>query len=102
MRLTSSSFSHFDTTTVATPLPMKLVSARASLMKRSMPRISAMPATGIVGTTASVAASVMKPAPVMPDAPFEVSIATSRMVSSWVSVRSVLVACATNRAAIVM
>ena len=31
---------------------------------------------GIDGTTVSVAASVMKPAPVTPDAPFEVSIAT--------------------------
>jgi hypothetical protein len=81
---------------------MKLVSARHSLMKRSMPRISAMPATGMVGTTASVAASVMKPAPVMPLAPFEVSIATPRMVSSCISVSSVLVAWATNRAAMVI
>jgi len=30
---------------------MKLVSERASDMKRSMPRISARPATGIEGTT---------------------------------------------------
>ncbi|OEZ93055.1 hypothetical protein JAB8_01670 [Janthinobacterium sp. HH106] len=61
-----------------------------------------MPATGIVGTTARVAARVMKPAPVMPDAPFDVSIATPRMVSSCQIVSSVLVACATNRAAMVM
>ena len=33
------------------------------------------------GITASVAASVMKPAPVTPEAPFEVSIATPRMVA---------------------
>jgi hypothetical protein len=30
-------------------------------------------ATGMDGTTASVAANVMKPAPVTPDAPFDVS-----------------------------
>ena len=52
---------------------MKFVSARASDMKRSMPRTSARPATGTDGTTASVAASVMKPAPVTPDAPLPVS-----------------------------
>ena len=40
------------TTRVATPLPMKLVSARHSLMNRSTPRMSAMPATGTAGTTA--------------------------------------------------
>src|SRR5450830_659712 len=57
-----------------------------------------MPATGMVGTTARV----MKPAPVMPEAPLEVSMATPRMVSSCSRVRSVLVAWATNRAAIVM
>ena len=65
----SSSPSQRDTTIVATPLPMKFVIARASDMKRSMPRISARPATGTDGTTASVAASVMNPAPVTPDAP---------------------------------
>ena len=46
----SSAFSHLATTTVATPLPTRLVNARASDMKRSMPRISAMLATGIVPT----------------------------------------------------
>ena len=90
-----------DTTMAATPLPMKLVSERASDMKRSMPRISARPATGIDGTTASVAASVMKPAPVTPEAPFDVSIATPSSVSCCVSVRSMFSACATNSAAIV-
>ena len=42
-----------------------------------------MPGTSAGLTTASVAASVMKPAPVMPLAPFEVSMATTRMVSCW-------------------
>ncbi|MNU05153.1 hypothetical protein D3C72_2498610 [compost metagenome] len=46
-------------------------------MKRSTPRIKAIPATGTEGTTDSVAASVMKPAPVTPAAPLELSIATS-------------------------
>ncbi len=85
----------------ATPLPMKLVSERASDMKRSMPRISARPATGIDGTTARVAARVMNPAPVTPEAPFDVSIATPRIVSSCLRVRSMFSACATNSEAIV-
>ena len=61
-----------------------------------------MPAMGMLGTTARVEARVMKPAPVMPLAPFEVSIATPMMVSSCIRVSSVLVAWAMNRAAIVM
>ena len=52
----SSEFSQRATTTVATALPIRLVSARASDIKRSMPRISARPATGMVGTVARVAA----------------------------------------------
>ena len=39
-------------------------------------------------------ARVTKPAPVTPLAPFEVSIATSRMVSSWPQLRSTCSACA--------
>ena len=39
-----------------------------------------MPGTSAGSTTVSVAASVMNPAPVTPLAPFEVSIATTRMV----------------------
>ena len=53
------------------------------------------------GTTASVAANVINPAPVTPEAPFEVSMATPNKVSCWVNVKSILSACATNRAAIV-
>ena len=44
----SMAFSLLATTTAATPLPTRLVSARASDMKRSMPRMSAMEATGMV------------------------------------------------------
>jgi hypothetical protein len=40
-----------------------------------------MPVTGRSGTTDSVAASVMKPEPVTPLAPLDVSIATSRIVA---------------------
>ena len=61
-----------------------------------------MPATGTSGTTASVAASVMKPAPVTPAAPFELSIATSSSMIWWPRLSSVLVACAMNNAASVM
>ena len=53
----------------ATPLPLKWVMERASDMNLSMPRISARPATGTEGTTARVAASVIKPEPVTPEAP---------------------------------
>ena len=76
MRSVSRSPVHLPTTTVATPLPIRLVSARASDMKRSMPRISASPATGTPPTADSVAASTMKPLPVTPAAPLEVSSST--------------------------
>ncbi len=97
----SSSFSQRETTTVATPLPTRLVKARASDMNRSIPKISASPATGMVGIAAKVAAKVMKPLPVTPAAPLEVSISTPRIVKVWVQVRGVLVACATKTAAMV-
>ncbi|MNN98411.1 hypothetical protein D3C81_2178020 [compost metagenome] len=61
-----------------------------------------MPATGTSGTTASVAARVMKPAPVTPAAPLELIIATSSKAIWWPSERSVLVAWAMNSAARVM
>ncbi len=61
-----------------------------------------MPATGTSGTTASVAARVMKPAPVTPAAPLELSIATSSSAIWCHRVSSVLVACAMNSAARVM
>ena len=61
-----------------------------------------MPATGTEGTTERVAARVMKPAPVMPAAPFEESMATrsSRIWSP--SERSMLQAWAMKSAASVM
>ncbi|MNV86907.1 hypothetical protein D3C71_1809770 [compost metagenome] len=71
-------------------------------MKRSMPRMSAMPATGTDGTTESVAANVMKPAPVMPAAPLEESMATSSRRICSPKERWMPVACAMNRAASVM
>jgi hypothetical protein len=92
---------HLPTTTVATPLPIRLVSARASLMKRSMPRISASPATGTWPTADSVAASTMKPLPVTPAAPLEVSSNTASKVICCVSVIAVLVAWAMKTAAMV-
>jgi hypothetical protein len=48
MALSSSSPCQRDTTSVASALPMVLVTARASFMKRSTPRSSASPATGSV------------------------------------------------------
>ncbi len=61
-----------------------------------------MPATGIVGITDNVATSAMNEAPCTPLAPFEVRVATEKMVSCSSNVRCVLVACATNSAASVM
>src|SRR5262245_13972412 len=47
-------------TSVATPFPITFTAARNMLMKRSMPRIRAIPATGMAGTTISVPTSVEK------------------------------------------
>ena len=80
---------------------MKFVAVRISARNRSTPRMSASPATGIVGTTASVAASVMKLPPKTPAMPFEVSIATPSSDSCCCHVRSIFIACAMNSAAIV-
>ena len=87
------------TTNVATALPMKLVSARASDMNRSMPRMSASPATGTCPTADSVAASTMNPLPVTPAAPLEVNSNTASNVSWWVRSSGVFVACAMKMAA---
>ncbi len=86
---------------VPTALPMVLVMARASDMKRSIPSSSTIPATGILPSEASVAASVMNPDPVTPADPFDVSSSTPSTTSWSVSVNGVLVACATKIAAMV-
>src|SRR4051812_29391761 len=52
---TVTSFSQRLMTTVATPLPMRLVSARHSLMNRSMPTSSASDSIGTLGTAVRVA-----------------------------------------------
>lgn len=61
-------------TTVATPLPIKLVMALHSLINRSMPINSESDSMGIDGTVAKVAASVMNPAPVTPLEPLKISL----------------------------
>jgi len=71
-------------------------------MNLSMPTRMASAWIGMSGMIVSVAARVTKPAPVTPEAPFEVSIATSRRVSSCPSVSGVLVAWARNSVASVM
>lgn len=86
---------------VPTALPMVLVMARASDMNRSMPSSSTIPATGILPSEASVAASVMNPDPVTPADPFDVSSSTPSTANWSVSVNGVLVACATKIAAMV-
>jgi len=75
------SFSQRLMTTVATPLPIRFVIARHSLMKRSMPTSRASDSIGTLGTAVRVAASVTKPAPVTPLAPLEVIMAINSRLS---------------------
>ncbi|MNT64370.1 hypothetical protein D3C72_2022630 [compost metagenome] len=70
-------------------------------MKRSIPRISARPATGRPPTADRVAASTMKPLPVTPAAPLEEISSTASRVSCWVRSIGVSVAWAMNTAAMV-
>lgn len=62
------------------PVTDQLVSARASDIKRSIPVMSARPATGRCPTAEIVAASTIKPLPVTPAAPFEESSSTTNRV----------------------
>ncbi len=70
---------------------------RHSDIKRSIPKISAIPATGTAGTTDKVAASVIKPAPVTPAAPLELTIATKSNATCSPIDKSTLHACAINK-----
>jgi hypothetical protein len=88
----SSSPSQRASTTEATPLPIILTVALPMLMKRSTPKIRAIPATGMVGITINVPTSAMNDAPCTPLAPLEVSTATAKMVNCCPKVRCVLVA----------
>ena len=78
---------------------MKLTSARHSDMNLSMPKISMMPAAGMVPTVLRVAASAMNPPPATPAAPLEVSSMTAIRPSCWPIVRFVPVAWAMYTAA---
>ena len=59
---------------VATPLPIKLVIARASDINLSTPKSKARPSTGITFIAVKVDAKTIKPLPVTPAAPFDVTI----------------------------
>lgn len=87
--------------TVATALPAKFVSARASLMKRSMPTIRPTPSTSSGRCDWSPPASVASPAPVTPAAPFEATIMNSSNETCSPSASGSPIASATNREAIV-
>jgi hypothetical protein len=93
--------SHLARTIVATALPMRLVIARASDMKRSMPTMSAMPTAGMVPKACSPAASVTRPAPVTPAAPFDTSSSSRSRPICWLMDIWVLVAWAMKIAPIV-
>ena len=71
-------------------------------MNLSMPSTIAMPGSSSGLTAASVPASVMKPAPVMPEAPFDVSMATIRIVICSPKLRSTFIAWAMKSVAKVM
>ena len=74
-------------TRVATPLPMILVMARASLMNLSTASRKARPSTGIFWMAVRVEARTMKPLPVTPAAPLEVTMRMPSMVRSSPVVR---------------
>ncbi|MNH42350.1 hypothetical protein D3C79_1040350 [compost metagenome] len=57
---------------VPIPLPIRLVTARASLRNLSMPKSRTRPTNGMEWMVVSVAARVMNPAPATPAEPFEV------------------------------
>ncbi|MNP36785.1 hypothetical protein D3C76_1301980 [compost metagenome] len=82
-------------------MPMVLVIARASDMKRSTPSKSTMPATGMVPREDKVAARMINPDPVTPADPLEVNIKTASTINWSVRVSGVLVAWAMKIAAMV-
>ena len=73
----SNSPTHLPISTVATALPEKLVTARASDMNRSMPTISPTPSTRSGRWAPRPPARVARPAPVTPAAPFDAMIMNS-------------------------
>ncbi|MCY1185320.1 hypothetical protein D9M73_260860 [compost metagenome] len=77
-------------TTVATALLARLVNARASDMKRSMPINKARPASGMSWITDSVEARATKPLPVTPAAPLDDNSMIASMVTVWPRLRSML------------
>ena len=93
------SFSHTATTTVATQLPIRLVSARAMPTNQSTGRISTRPSTGIAGIADSVAARITIAGPGIPCAPFDVTSDTSSTTIRSCVDSGVLVACAMNSTA---
>ena len=77
----SASLTQLPTTIQAMPLPIMLVMDLASLMKRSTPRISAKPATGMSPTAERVAANTINPDPETPAAPLLVKRRTVNSVA---------------------
>ena len=78
------SFSQRAIATVATQLPIRLVSARPMPMNQSTASTNTRPTTGIAGIAVSVAARITNAEPGMPWAPLEVINDTRRMVSKSV------------------
>ena len=88
-------------TTVATALPAKFVSARASDMNRSMPTIRPTPSTSSGRCDCSAPARVARPAPVTPAAPLDAIIMKSSSEICWPTDSGVPIASATNSEAMV-
>ncbi len=81
---------------VATALPAKFVRARASLMKRSMPTIRPTPSTSSGRCDWRPPASVARPAPVTPAAPFDAMTMNTSSEICWPSGSGLPIASATN------
>ncbi|MNL64932.1 hypothetical protein D3C87_1892050 [compost metagenome] len=90
------SFSQRAMATVATQLPIRLVSARPMPMNQSTASTSTRPTTGIAGIAVSVAARITSAEPGIPCAPLEVINDTKRIVNRSVIASGVPVALAIN------
>ena len=101
MTAESSVLVHAPITMVATALPEKLVTARASDMNRSMPTIRPMPSSNSGRWLCRPPASTASPAPLTPAAPLEAMIMNKSNDSCSGSVSGLPIASAMNSDAMV-
>ena len=89
----SNSLSLLASHIVATPLPIKFVSARASDIKRSTPSSNARPSTGITFIRRSVDASTMNLSSCNTSGPFGLTKSIPMIEPIWLHVSSIPKAC---------